>query len=79
MKKVEMYCANCGALGLPKTRVKGSFWIELVLWFCFLVPGLIYSVWRLTTKAPVCSSCQSTSIMPSTSPNAKAALAARAR
>jgi hypothetical protein len=35
----------------------GSFLIELVLWLAACVPGLIYSLWRLTT-AKRCGSCQ---------------------
>ena len=38
-----LYCTNCGTVGAPVTRVKGSFGVELLLWICFLVPGLIYT------------------------------------
>ena len=76
-KKVEMYCTNCGSIGLPKKHTKGSFGIEVLLWICMIFPGLIYSMWRLTSKQMVCSSCESPSIMPASSPNAKAAIAGR--
>jgi hypothetical protein len=67
------YCQHCGSLGAPKTRVKGSFWIEVILWFCFLVPGVIYSVWRLTTKDKVCTACGALNMIPVDSPKAQAA------
>jgi len=35
-----MYCQNCGTADEPTKRVKGSFLIELILWFGFLVPRL---------------------------------------
>lgn len=51
-------CSTCGALGKPTTRTKGSFLIELLLWVLFCAPGLIYSIWRLTSKErDVCASC----------------------
>ena len=72
----QMYCQHCGTVGQPKTRVKGSFLIELVLWLCFIVPGLIYSIWRLTTKEKVCPKCGMPNMIPADSPKASAALSA---
>ena len=69
-----MYCPNCGSVGTPRNRTKGSFWIELILWLCFLVPGLLYSVWRLTTKEAVCPKCGAPHMIPADSPKARAAL-----
>ncbi len=46
-------CSRCGPAGLPKTKVKGSIAIEIILWRCFTVPGLIYSLWRSTSDARV--------------------------
>ena len=42
----SMYCPHCGVTGMPRKVTKGSFGIELILWLFFLLPGLIYSVWR---------------------------------
>jgi len=59
MKK-EMVCPNCGTIGNPTTVTKGSFIMELALWLCFLVPGLIYSLRRLTTRYNnACPKCKS--------------------
>jgi hypothetical protein len=66
-----MICANCGNVGKPKTKAKGSILIEVVLWLCFLVPGLLYSLWRLTTKSAVCGSCGAPNMVPSDSPRGK--------
>ena len=63
-----MFCTACGHEGHTATHTKGHFAIELVLWCCFVVPGLIYSIWRLSTRTPVCSSCGSAALVPGTSP-----------
>jgi len=46
----DFICANCGHLGDEKQVTKGSFGIEVILWLCFLIPGLIYSLWRLSSR-----------------------------
>lgn len=43
--------------------------MELALWLLFCAPGLIYSIWRLTTKKYVCASCKNSGIIPLASPN----------
>jgi len=64
----RMFCANCGYGGNPIKVVKGSFFIELILWIFFLIPGLIYSIWRLTTKALVCPKCKTPNMVPLSTP-----------
>jgi ribosomal protein L37E len=70
MKKI--ICATCGTQAEPIRQTRGSIWIELALWLLFLVPGLLYSLWRLTTKHTVCRQCGSTEIVPVTSPRGAA-------
>jgi len=62
-----MVCTQCGCTG-TESQTKGSFLIELVLWLFFCVPGLIYSIWRLTTRGKVCSACKSDRLVPASSP-----------
>lgn len=62
-----MVCTQCGCTG-TESHTKGSFMIELVLWLFMCVPGLIYSIWRLTTRGQVCSSCKSDRLVPASSP-----------
>lgn len=64
-------CANCGFMGQAKKVTKGSFLIELALWLCFIIPGLIYSLWRLTTKHLACPKCNATNLVPLDSPRGK--------
>ncbi|HEY3654015.1 MAG TPA: hypothetical protein VGL34_03415 [Steroidobacteraceae bacterium] len=61
-------CSQCGTAGDSKTRTSGSILIELVLWCCFIVPGLIYSLWRLSSRKQVCRACGAASFVPLSSP-----------
>jgi|688.fasta_scaffold259650_2 hypothetical protein len=62
-----MVCAQCGSTG-TESHTKGSFLIEVVLWLFMCVPGLIYSIWRLTTRGQVCRACKSDRLVPANSP-----------
>ena len=64
----QLICPNCGNIGSPKTVTEGSILIELVLWICFIIPGVIYSLWRLTTRHKACSSCGAANLIPLDSP-----------
>lgn len=67
----ELYCPNCGHIGTPKRYIKGSFLVELVLWLCFILPGLIYSVWRSTSRYKGCPRCGASNMIPVDSPRAR--------
>lgn len=69
--KHEAFCKTCGHTGEPVTRAKGSIGTELLLWLLFIVPGVIYSIWRLTTKHEACQKCGGTELIPPDSPMAK--------
>ena len=73
-----LYCTTCGAEGRAKTKTRGSLALEIVLWCFFLVPGLIYSIWRLSSKYKVCTTCGATTLVPLASPVAQRARAAAA-
>lgn len=55
----QMICPHCGTRGQPAVRTRGSFAIELVLWLCLILPGLVYSIWRITSREQVCPACKS--------------------
>lgn len=50
-------CPNCKYEGRGDYKTKGSFAVELVLWLLLIIPGVIYSVWRLSNKRWVCPQC----------------------
>jgi hypothetical protein len=61
--KQQHICGTCGLVGLPKKQTKGSFVMELFLWLFFILPGVIYSLWRVTTRYKGCRFCGSTDIV----------------
>ena len=67
----EIVCTKCGYVGDPKTITKGSLAVEIVLWLCFLLPGLIYSVWRISSRVDGCPTCGNLSLIPRDSPIAQ--------
>lgn len=67
----SLYCPVCGTTSEGESHTRGSILIELVLWLCFLVPGIIYSIWRLTTRQKVCPACKNPGVIPITSPRAR--------
>lgn len=67
----KYYCPACGQVGDGARHVPGSILIELVLWLCFLIPGLIYSIWRHAASKKACRSCRQPGLIPIDSPRAK--------
>lgn len=68
---MDCACKDCGTVAEPKTAARGYFWVEVVLWLCFLVPGLIYSVWRVSSKHEVCRKCGSAQLVPLDTPKGR--------
>ena len=64
-------CANCGYVGKPKTVTRGSIFIEIILWLTFLIPRLIYSIWRLTTRHKSCPQFFAPNMVPLDSPRGR--------
>ena len=77
MKIERSVCTACGFAGGQQKNVPGSFAVEFILW-CFLaVPGLIYSIWRLSSVHAVCPSCSRDAMIPYPTPRARELLADR--
>lgn len=72
-KGAARFCPACGHEGPTRIRTRGSIWIEVVLWLCFVVPGLVYSIWRGSSRQPVCAACGHEGVIPPDSPIALAA------
>jgi len=63
-----LFCTACGHEGPTRTRTRGSLWIEAVLWLCLIVPGLIYSIWRMSSRHPICAVCGASTLVPPGTP-----------
>lgn len=70
-----LICTSCGAVGNVKNHTPGSIWIEILLWCFFLVPGLIYTIWRYTQRGRVCAACGDKRLIPVGTPKGRALLA----
>jgi len=68
------YCPQCGYRGKMVKKIRGSGAVELLLWFFFLVPGLIYSAWRGSNQYAACPKCGSRDVIPVESEKAKQAI-----
>ena len=66
-----LICTQCGFIGQPSHATKGSGLIEVVLWLTFIIPGIIYSIWRRSSPSQVCSKCKSQTLIPVDAPKAK--------
>jgi hypothetical protein len=73
----QMFCTQCGQIGEPQKKTKGSVMIEIVLWLFICLPGFIYSLWRMTTKFFACRTCGGIALVPPNSPVAQQMLAMR--
>ena len=61
--KPKYYCNACHNF-TPAALKKGSGWIELVLYFFYIVPGVLYSIWRRASAPNVCPLCRAASLVP---------------
>jgi len=58
-----LYCKLCKNETMNPKR-KGNGWIELILWLCYIVPGLIYSIWRRSGQPNICPTCNKDTLIP---------------
>lgn len=72
----DVVCLACEHVGAARRATRGSLPIELVLWLLFIVPGLVYSLWRLSTRRDVCAMCGSEQVVPRDSPAGRRIVAA---
>lgn len=60
MSGVQVYCRNCQKCTISKPH--GSGWITLILLLFYIVPGIIYEIWR-NAGMGVCGSCGNSDIL----------------
>lgn len=70
-KRNAFVCPACGTTGQPKQVTRGHLLIEIILWLFFIIPGLIYSIWRLSTRYGACPACGAAGMIPVDSPNGR--------
>ena len=69
-EKNRQICTQCHTVSSPEFTPRGSRWIELILWCCYLLPGLIYSIWRRAGHKDniVCPKCLGKTMIPVDTP-----------
>lgn len=72
---MKCVCVVCRSEMRPKKITQGSFIVELFLWCMMILPGVLYTVWRLTSKVKLCPICGSSKFVKAGTPAAQRLLA----
>lgn len=62
-REFTVYCRACKRYSVSGLR-KGSLLIEIFLYFIYIAPGVIYSIWRRSGPATVCPVCYGNTLIP---------------
>jgi hypothetical protein len=62
-------CPHCSAVGEP--QYKGSPAIEIIMWLLCLLPGVFYTIWRLSSQR-ICHKCRNAGLIPLDTPHGQA-------
>jgi type II secretory pathway pseudopilin PulG len=65
----NLICTVCGYAGEANKKARGNGLVEFILWWFFIVPGVIYSIWsRGGNGKNVCQKCGSEKMIPLDTP-----------
>jgi hypothetical protein len=67
----QKVCKDCWTISNPtkNKKLRGSPWITLILILFFIVPGIIYMIWRRGDIGnEICAKCRSKNLVPVDSP-----------
>lgn len=56
-------CLECGCQRDPIDAKRGLLVIEIFMWLLYILPGVIYSIWRRVRKHQVCPNCRNPSMV----------------
>ncbi len=71
-------CLTCHSVVVAKREPAGPAWVGWVLLPFYLLPGILYFVWRSRSRRPVCPRCDGTVLVPALSARGNEILAAAA-
>lgn len=72
MQSRHFLCTQCGAeTSAPLKVPPGSAWVALALAVPFVLPGVVYTVWRYSMRRPVCPTCGHAQLIPGDAPLAR--------
>lgn len=64
----KVICRNCGTQDRSVTISHRSLFLEILLWFAGLIPGVVYTLWCNHTAYEACAKCKSRDIVPVDTP-----------
>lgn len=67
-------CRSCSTyVSIPGKEMPGSLVLEIFLWFLYIIPGVLYTMWRRSegNAVKVCSACGSHEFTPVASPEGR--------
>lgn len=64
----QCLCAACESITTPTKITPGSLLVNIVLFLFFVVPGIIYLVWRFSARKDGCARCGSVNLIPISTP-----------
>jgi hypothetical protein len=66
---MAMICTQCGTIrDKAFEEIPGSVTLEVLLFLCGIIPGLLYATWRNSRRRKVCPACGSEKIVGLSSP-----------
>ncbi len=72
----KLICSYCGYKDKHEKYKRGSTKVEIILWLCLILPGLVYSIWRLVTKINVCPNCRTATMISTKTPHGQSLMGA---
>lgn len=69
-----LFCQDCELAGVGASSKRGSVLITILLLCFFLIPGIVYMIYRNHTKGTQCEHCHSKNVIPITSAKVKKVL-----
>lgn len=69
-------CTACGTLTNGEMKFAGSLLLEVGLYLFMIIPGFLYTLWRISARRLTCPTCRGTQLVPADSPVGRS-LAAR--
>ena len=63
----EWYCKSCGHKGTMKEVRPGSGLITFFLFWFLILPAILYSQWRWSSRKRTCPACRGTDVIPADS------------
>ena len=72
MPKTKVFvCKDCGYVGPARKNTRGSACVCIALWLFFIVPGILYWLWMISSIHNECPKCGGDSLIPVDSPMGK--------